>query len=156
MLPLRKIVCPTDFSVPSLDGVATANELALHFGAEVLLVHVVPPVPVVAATPGGASFNIVAYQEEMVSSSKERLAGMQKERFAQELHVRPIVSLGSAANEIIRIAGEENVDLIVMATHGETGWRRLVFGSVAERVVRLSDIPVLTIRAPREEDGGGM
>lgn len=155
MLPLKKILCPTDFSEASFQGIAAANELGVHFGAEILLVHVVAPVPVVAASPGGASFNIAAYQEELVASSKRRLAGMQKERFAQELHVRPIISLGSAANEIIRIAGEENADLVVMATHGETGWRRLVFGSVAERVVRLSDVPVLTVRAPREEEEEG-
>ena len=154
MLPLKRILCPTDFSEPSLEGVAVANELGVHFRAEIVLVHVVPPIPVVAAGPGGASFNIAAYQEELVSSSKKRLDAMEKEKFAQELCVRPIVSLGSAANEIIRIAGEENAGLIVMATHGETGWRRLVFGSVAERVVRLSDVPLLTVRVPREQDGG--
>jgi nucleotide-binding universal stress UspA family protein len=49
----------------------------------------------------------------------------------------------------VRIAEHENADLIVIATHGMTGWRRVLFGSVAEKVVRLAKCPVLTIRAPQ-------
>jgi len=64
--------------------------------------------------------------------------------------VRQIVVLGGAADEIIRISGEEKVDLIVIATHGQTGWRHMVFGSVAEKVVRLAPCPVLTVRAPHK------
>jgi nucleotide-binding universal stress UspA family protein len=56
-----------------------------------------------------------------------------------------------AAHEIVRLANEHAVDLIVIATHGETGWRRLVFGSVAEKVVRLAECPVLTIQ-PEHDD----
>jgi nucleotide-binding universal stress UspA family protein len=69
----------------------------------------------------------------------------------KELHVRQIVALGEAADEIIRISEETKADLVVIATHGQTGWRRLVFGSVAEKVVRLAPCPVLTIRAPHEQ-----
>jgi nucleotide-binding universal stress UspA family protein len=69
----------------------------------------------------------------------------------KELHTHQIIVLGGAADEIIRIGEKEKVDLIVIATHGQTGWRHLVFGSVAERVVRLAPCPVLTIRVPHEE-----
>jgi nucleotide-binding universal stress UspA family protein len=58
------------------------------------------------------------------------------------------VTTGEAAPEILRMAQKEQVDLIVIATHGLTGWRRLVFGSVAEKVVRQASCPVLTIVAP--------
>ena len=58
------------------------------------------------------------------------------------------MTTGEAAPEILRIAQEEHVDLIVIASHGETGWRRLVHGSVAEKIVRQAPCPVLTIMAP--------
>jgi nucleotide-binding universal stress UspA family protein len=62
-----------------------------------------------------------------------------------------MVGHGDAAGEIVLIAEKEHVDLIVIATHGWTGLRHLVFGSVAEKVVRLAPCPVLTIRAPRPQ-----
>ncbi|HUV14514.1 MAG TPA: universal stress protein, partial [Acidobacteriota bacterium] len=61
---------------------------------------------------------------------------------------RTMVSYGDPAKEIVRIAEEESVDLIVIATHGLTGWQHLVFGSVAEKVVRTAKCPVLTVRCP--------
>jgi len=61
------------------------------------------------------------------------------------------VTTGEAAPEILRIAAAEHVDLIVIASHGETGWHRLVFGSVAEKVVQHAPCPVLTITAPFEK-----
>ena len=68
-----------------------------------------------------------------------------KERISREVKSRNIVILGNAADEITRIAESENADIIVIATHGWTGWRRFIFGSVAEKVVRTSCCPVLTI-----------
>ena len=65
-----------------------------------------------------------------------------------EVRTRDLVTTGEAASEILRIARQEHADLIVIATHGLTGWRRLVFGSVAEKVVRQATCPVLTIVAP--------
>jgi nucleotide-binding universal stress UspA family protein len=61
-----------------------------------------------------------------------------------------MVKLGSAAEQIANMAVAEKSDLIVIATHGLTGWRRFVFGSVTEKVVRLAQCPVLTIQQPQE------
>ena len=63
--------------------------------------------------------------------------------YGEAMHV---IRYGDASREIVRIAREEEADVIVIATHGLTGWRHLVFGSVAEKVVRLAECPVLTIR----------
>ncbi len=68
------------------------------------------------------------------------------------MRTRDLVTTGEPAPEILRIAAEEHVDLIVIASHGLTGWRRLVFGSVAEKVVRQAPCPVLTIAAPPEAE----
>ena len=65
---------------------------------------------------------------------------------------RIVVATGEAAPEILRMAHQEHVDLIVIASHGMAGWQRLVFGSVAENVVRQAPCPVLTIVAPPEAE----
>jgi hypothetical protein len=71
MLPLKKIICPTDFSEPSFEALEAAVELARYFSAELIVVHVVQPVPVVAAEyVSPAAFNISAYQAEMEMSSR--------------------------------------------------------------------------------------
>jgi nucleotide-binding universal stress UspA family protein len=63
-----------------------------------------------------------------------------------------IVIHGKPAHEIVSLASQEMADIIVIATQGESGWQRFVFGSVAEKVVRHADCPVLTIRAPNPEE----
>jgi nucleotide-binding universal stress UspA family protein len=68
---------------------------------------------------------------------------------AHGLAVRTAVGHGDAGAEIVRLASDEAADLIVIATHGTTGWRHAMFGSVAEKVVRLARRPVLTIPAPQ-------
>lgn len=148
MLPLKKILCPTDFSEASYEALAAANELALHFSAQLCLVHVVTPVVQPATDPATTVWLAL---QEMETSAKNSLQELVKQRVPKELNVRQIVVFGEAADEIIRISEEEKVDLIMIATHGQTGWRHFVFGSVAEKVVRLAPCPVLTIRAPHEK-----
>jgi universal stress protein A len=153
MLPFKKILCPTDFSEPSYEALKVANELALHFSSELFVVHVVAPVPLVPAAPTvPVTFNVLEYQQELEISSRKTLEGLVKKRVPEKIWVRTIVVLGDPADQIVKIADEEKVDLIVIATHGQTGWRRLVFGSVTEKVVRLTPEPVLTIRAHQMEE----
>lgn len=154
MLPFKKILYPTDFSEASYEALKAANELALHFSTELYLVHVLSLVPIAEASayyPGATDSSVL---EEMKTSAKNSLQEIVEQRVPKELHTHQIVELGGAADEIIRIGEEEKVDLIVIATHGQTGWRHLVFGSVAEKVVRLAQCPVLTIRAPHTHCSG--
>ena len=151
MLPFKKILYPTDFSEASYEALKAANELALHFSTELYLVHVVSTTSIAEASTDYSGTPDFSVLEEMETSAKNSLQGIVKRRVPKELHTHQIVVLGGAADEIIRLGEEEKVDLIVIATHGQTGWRHLVFGSVAERVVRLASCPVLTIRPPHEE-----
>ncbi len=153
MLPFKKILCPTDFSEPSSEALKVANELALHFSAELCLVHVLAPIPVVTAatTPISAgapttTFDVVAYEKELKVASQEKLSALIDRGVAKELKVQSYLAQGKAADEIARIAEKEKVDLIIISTHGETGFRHMIFGSVAEKVVRHAPCPVLTIR----------
>jgi nucleotide-binding universal stress UspA family protein len=152
MLPLKKIVCPTDFSEPSFEALQAAVELARHFSAELIVVHVVQPIPLVAAEHmSSAAFNVPAYQAEMEMSSRILLKEQIEQRIPEGVAARPQVLLGDPADQIVQAAADEKADLIVIATRGQTGFKRLVFGSVAEKVVRLAGVPVLSIRGIRDE-----
>lgn len=150
MLPIKKILCPTDFSEPSFKGIKAADELAEHFSAKLILINVVtPPYPIGA--PGvPASYKAKEYNEEMVQNAIQILEEIVKERISAGVKTQRFVAQGQAADEIIKRAETENVDLIVIATHGWTGWRKLVFGSVTDKVMRLAPCPVLTVSENKE------
>ena len=154
MLPIKKIVCPTDFSEPAGLALTNAVELASHFGAELCVVHIVPKVPrptwrlQFAEDRDYYEAELSKYEKDLYGGSERKLGEILNEAARPGLKSRAIVGLGSnAADEIIRIVDEEKADLIVIATHGFTGWRHVVFGSVAEKVVRQATCPVMTVRA---------
>jgi universal stress protein A len=149
MLPVKLIVCPTDFSGPACTCVRTASELAEHFGAELLLVNIVPALPAVPPDPNYV-FKIPEYEKYLHADAEEQLRKAREELVSKIVKVRTQVGHGSAAEEIFLIAKTQGADLIVISTHGSTGFERLVFGSVAEKVVRLAECPVLTVRQARE------
>ena len=151
MLPVKRILCPTDFSEPSRRGVEVANELAVHFSAKLLLINVITPMHPVGPPGVPLAYNIAEYYKEMEGLATRALEELAKEKVSNELKAERIIVHGPAADEITKCADSEKVDMIVIATHGWTGWRRLIFGSVAERVVRLAACPVLTVPSPVEE-----
>jgi nucleotide-binding universal stress UspA family protein len=146
MLPPKLILSPIDFSDPSHEALNTAADLASQFGAELLLVHVVPMLP---RLPSPATiFNEGEYEQELHKDAVARLKELTSKLTEKGLKVRSETGTANDVGmEIIRIAEHNNVDLIVIATHGMTGWHRLAFGSVAEKVVRLVTCPVLLLRA---------
>jgi nucleotide-binding universal stress UspA family protein len=148
MLPFQKVLCPTDFSEPSETALAAAVELATHFKATVCLVHVVPALPATQDDPN-YTFQVPEYETALHAEARDKLEASATRLRAAGVTVEYAVGNGDAGREIVRVAGETGADVIVIATHGETGWRHALFGSVAERVVRLASCPVLTIRQPR-------
>ncbi len=155
MLPLRKILLPTDFSEPSEVALKTAQELALHFSAELVLVHVVPSLPVIPTTKVPVDSQTTSYPLEMESAARDALHQTVKKDVSEEVKTNAMVIHGNSANvadEIVNIADREETDIVVMATHGQTGWRKFIFGSVAEKVIRMAPCPVLSIQVPPGED----
>lgn len=146
MLPLKKILCPTDFSEPSYEAIKTANEFAINFSAEIILVHVVTPIPVMPVSPDSMVINLPSYQKELEIYNAKRLQALVEQRVPKSVRVFMHVIWGNPAEEIVRMAETGHVDLIVIATHGLTGWRRFIFGSVAEKVIRIAPCPVLSIQ----------
>jgi len=148
MLPIRTILCPTDFSEPAEAAVGMAAELAGHFASELILLHVVSPPTAVVAEPSfapGGGYVRVQHQDYLVQSAEDRLHTLAT-RLAPEVRARARVSVGRPGPTILAVAEREQASLIVIATHGRTGVKRLLFGSVAEKVVRHALCPVLTVR----------
>lgn len=158
LLPIKKILCPTDFSDPSYEALKNACELCSHFGATLCLLHVLPAMSRAAwaapleVDPEMYEPDLFEYEDALFDRAQQKLHEIIKERVPNEVKSCALVGRGEAANEIIHMAEDEMASLIVIATHGMTGWRQVAFGSVAERVVRMSNLPVLVIRAPHEKD----
>jgi len=144
-LPPKVILCPTDFSPASYEAVEAAVALAQHFGSELCLAYVVAPVPYLADNPE-YDFKVPEFEQMLQSSSKEKLQSVAEEYAGGKVPCQIVVANGRAADEIVNVAANQKADLIVIATHGFTGWRHMAFGSVAEHVVRTALCPVLTIR----------
>jgi universal stress protein A len=150
MLPIKNILCPTDFSDPSYEALKVADELAAHFGATLHVINVVPLVPIVEAPIGveSASFNVASYQQELEGQAQKSLKSLTEQKISRGVTAVTEVLIGNAAGEVMRYAGENAVDMIVIATHGLSGWRRFISGSTTEQIVRQASCPVLTIRRP--------
>lgn len=156
LLPVKRILWPTDFSEPSYEALKDALEMCEHFSAELVAVHAVPEIPRIPPIAGGENeaaahiIEIKNYEQALHKASWQKLHEIIRQRVPKGTKSVAIVTHGDPACEIVRVAEDERVSLIVTATHGLSGWRQLTFGSVAGRVVRVATCPVLTIRSPRE------
>jgi nucleotide-binding universal stress UspA family protein len=143
IMQIRQILAPTDFSECSAQAVACAYEFAQTFGAELVLLHVIEDLPpyIGFIPPEGAAMLLKDLERRACVELTEVLPGAK----AAEVKVSRRVVVGPPPDEIVRFAVAEQVDLIVIATHGRTGFSHLFMGSVAERVLRTAPCPVMTI-----------
>lgn len=139
---VKRILFPTDFSTSSDAGLHQATALARDSGAALLIVHVEEP-PV--AYGGGEMYYGVPNPDH--AALHEMLQAVVPTSPDVKFEHRLIV--GDPAAEIVRLAEAEKVDMIVMGTHGRTGLKRLLMGSVAEAIVRRAPCPVLTFKEPQ-------
>jgi nucleotide-binding universal stress UspA family protein len=149
MFPLKRIVCPTDFSEPSLEGLHNAIELAEKYDAELIIVHVIEPPVWSGLSYSPTGFNPPDLTESLKEESTKNLNKLQSELVPDNIPCRLLTLEGKPADRIVTLSNEQSANLIVIATHGYSGFHRFVFGSVTERVVRTASCPVLTIRPQR-------
>lgn len=150
MFPFQKILCPTDFSTPSLCGIKMAREMGAPHDSEIILLNVHKPIPHLPSPRLKASettFDVSGYEQAIIEEAREQLAELKREILGDYDKFQIHVHMGNPANEILAVAEEEKVDAICIATHGHTGLKKIVFGSVAQRVVRRAQCPVVTVRA---------
>jgi nucleotide-binding universal stress UspA family protein len=147
MLPPKLIVAPVDFSDPAREAVDAAADLASRFGAVLFLVHVVPALPRLPATV--SMFKEEDYERWLHEEAVKTIGVLSAQYEQTGIPVRTEVGTANDVGmEILRIAQRHTADLIVIATHGVSGWHKVLFGSVAEKVVRLSEVPVLLLKRP--------
>jgi universal stress protein A len=111
MLVLKTILCPTDFSEPSYEGLKYAIELATLFGAELCVTNVVPAVPPLPTNPNFV-FEIPEYERGLHADAERKLRELIEKRPPPSLKARTVIGHGDAGREIVRIAEDERVDLI--------------------------------------------
>jgi len=147
----KKILCPVDFSDVSQNAREYGVSLAKECGAELIFIHVVEPI----VAPADFSFGpvtTVEVEEQLIQRGRESLSAIADRAGLPSDRATTRVERGRPSAEIVRVAGEEGVDLIVMGTHGYTGLTHALLGSTAERVVNKAPCPVLTIRSRSPED----
>ncbi len=144
MVEIKNILCAIDFSEMSPRVASYAQTLAEGLNANVYLVYVAP------SLDQHASFNVPLptvqkFVDQIVTEAENKMEIFIKENFKIE-DVKGEVLRGYADEEILKFAKREKIDLIIMGTHGRKGVDRIIFGSVAEKVIKSSKIPVLSIR----------
>lgn len=142
---IKKVLVPIDFSDYSKSALKYAVNFAKLFNAEIILIYVVEPV----IYPPDFSMGQIAMPSlntEWDERAKDELDKLAKSEISTS--VKTILKTGKPFVEIIETAKEENIDLIIIATHGHTGVEHILFGSTAEKVVRKAPCPVLTLREP--------
>jgi universal stress protein A len=146
MKETRKILAPTDLSELSLAGIRYALEAARASAAEVIVYHSIGADELMHCSRSELLSDVIGLGEKSLSQFlNARCADL-----LPHVNVRTKVELGAAAASIVDEAKRENADLIVMSTHGRTGFSHVLVGSVTERVVRHAPCPVLSIHPAKE------
>jgi nucleotide-binding universal stress UspA family protein len=152
MLTLKRVLFPTDFSELSLHALGHAKSFAEAYKAELHVIHVIDEACQYWMAMGPNSLPAGPPPDELVTAAKQEIEKFVHEHIAaSSVSVRTEVLIGRPFMEIIRYAREQTIDMIVLGTHGRTGLKHALLGSVAEKVVRKSPCPVLTIRHPDQE-----
>jgi nucleotide-binding universal stress UspA family protein len=156
-MKLNRILAPTDFSRFSGFALEWAANLAEALRAELILLHVVPEEEgkiieevigegAAVQIPRGIRENVLAERQKKF---REQFHIVLPEHIKKSIRVEEILRIGIPFLEIVKLAKEKDVDLIVMGTHGRTGLSHALIGSVAEKVVHHAHCPVLTIKHPQ-------
>ena len=150
---LHRILVPVDFSMTSNKAYFFAKELAQSLGAEIHVIHVLDT----HCLSGAVHITIEPCREiveRWKAECQKKLNRFYRKRegngFVVQLHMRE----GKPHEEILKAAKDLGVDMIVIGSHGWTGMERFIFGNIARRVLKISDIPVLVIKSTEKPNGG--
>jgi len=144
---IKKVLVPIDFSDYSKSALKYAVNFAKSFNADIILIYVVEPI----IYPPDFSMGQIAMPSintEWDDRAKDELQKLAKSEIKDIANVKTVIKTGKPFVEIIETAKEEDIDLIIIATHGHSGVEHILFGSTAEKVVRKAPCPVLTLREP--------
>jgi universal stress protein A len=146
VLEIKRILAPTDFSPHAEAALRFACSLAERVGSTLHLLHILPEVVPVGPDPMLAPTLPPEYYTETETQSLDALSKAIDPTWGHAPHLEVAVRWGDAVEGIVGYARDVSIDLIVIATHGRTGLKHVLLGSVAERIVREAPCPVLSIR----------
>lgn len=151
MFNIKNILLPTDFSPLSLSAAEYAIDLAEQNHARIHLLHVLEKTPPIL-TIRSLDLSEEKIRQSIESDAKEMLEGaVVKIRKGKDIQIVPVIKKGVDYEEIVAYSEENDIDVIIIATHGRTGLLHTLLGSVAEKVIRYAKCPVLVI-TPKEGD----
>ena len=153
MKAVTHILVPVDFEQPSLDALEMATDLALQFGAELTVMHAWE-LPYTAYSYAVGPYSTFDLWQPMQDAATERLDATMARVRQRVPNARSLLENGPTATEVQRAIVETGADLVVIGTHGRKGVSRLMLGSVAEKIVRSSPVPVLVARTAGENTPG--
>lgn len=141
---MKKILVPTDFSDQAFNAVKAAASIAKHSDTEIILLHIIdlPQETMDMINPGYEIPEIMLFKQ----AAEQRIVELAKSPILENNAVSVVLRLGKTFNEVNLVAQENNVDMIVMGSHGASGFKEVFIGSNTEKVVRSSEIPVLVIK----------
>lgn len=146
MINIKKVLFATDFSECAKTAQEYAAAIAGLFGAEVHVLHVLADVMMMMPEPGSALSLPPNYLVDLKQEAQRALDKIQFAGGSPGLRVLRVLRLGNPFVEIVKYAADTEIDLIVIGTHGRSGLMHLLLGSVAEKVVRKAQCPVLSVR----------
>jgi nucleotide-binding universal stress UspA family protein len=149
-IPTR-ILLPIDFSPSSQAALEMAADLARHFHAELYLVNVIPMFPTTKLPDLVPETEFI---NEARTFAEQHLAKCHTALAARGIKSKCIIETGNdVVGNIMEVVEREHIDLVVISTHGISGWHPLVFGSIAEKVIKLVQCPLLLLRSSKPETG---
>jgi universal stress protein A len=146
---IQQILVPVDFSNCSKKALAYAVPFARQFGAQITLLHVVEFAPIIGTEFTEVDFT--ALEERARNDATAQLQKLASEQLEQGVRLRAQITSGRAWSEVVEVAKVQEIDLIVISTHGHTGLKHSLLGSIAEKVVRHAPCPVLVVRENEHE-----
>jgi nucleotide-binding universal stress UspA family protein len=150
VIEVKKILFPTDFSEYSNHALKYAVALSERFKAKLVVLHVCEH-PIAGTGIEAYHLAVPEYVVDLEQQERKALDALTAELRERHLDVEPVFIIGKAYQEIVKAAKQREVDVITMATHGSKGISHFVFGSTAEKVVRLAPCPVLTVKHPEHD-----
>ncbi len=151
MKVINKILFPVDFSEVSPKIVPWVSTVAKQFESEIHLLFVARTFNYFSGMYVDA-VSIQTFESDIIRGAEKNIEEFVKTHFGEDPNCKTNVVPGDAAEEIINYIQSEGIDLVIMGTHGRKGLNRILFGSVAERVIKMSSVPVLSINPHRVPD----
>lgn len=152
MIRLKKILVPTDFSATSKEALKYAISLATEYGAEMTIMHVINEQLFTESLNLPRVMSLQSLEKELAKEAEHQMEDFFKDVLGMDdIDYKKIVLKGKPFIQIIQYSRENDIDLIVIGTHGRSGLEHIIFGSTAEKVVRKAPCPVLSVKPAQRE-----